>query len=346
MKKILFVMLLFVLIAVPVFTAVSSDSGVSLLFHGKGIAELTNEEVNAELLARILMNETGSKQIQLQDQFMKEILDSARGKLSTRDYVHALKIVGLLKAKLMSESFGNRQSKIHLKRVRELENFEKQLKKNYVAIDGPLSNFENKIENGLGQAMWESMVQDNAAGNDAQKARVEGLAGKLFEVSKKERDFGEYKVAVIDMKVEGQSIPNALCLPGGYFFVTTALLDALGEDDSALSFVIGHECGHHISKDSIQKLKLMIPLLPLKLISKKLVARFIEAPMSRNDEYKADRKGCELTKKIGLDPKGGITMMNKFTELFGDHPAGPYGTHPSNSDRVKNIEAWIEKNSR
>ncbi len=341
MKKIFLLVLMLVMICIPL---IGKTSDNAMLFNGKTIKQLTIEEINAELLIRLFLTENEKKKHTLQDAFLKDILAVDRGKLPSRDYMHTLRITSVLKEKLRNESFGNNQSKYHLKRIRALEKFEKELKKKYVALDGPFTKFENKIEMNLGKAMWDSMLKESAPGSDIQTVRVKGLAKLIFGEAKKQREFGEYKIAVIDMKQDGVSVPNALCLPGGYVFVTTALIELLGSDDDALAFVIGHECGHHISKDSIQKLKLMLPLLPLKLISKKLVARFIEAPMSRKDEYKADRKGCELNKKSGLNPIGGVTMMKKLTEAYGDHPAGPYATHPANADRVKNILKWIEKN--
>lgn len=52
---------------------------------------------------------------------------------------------------------------------------------------------------------------------------------------------------------------NAFSLPGGPVYVFRGLLDLVGNDDSALACVIGHECGHinarhvarHISTDII-----------------------------------------------------------------------------------------------
>lgn len=57
----------------------------------------------------------------------------------------------------------------------------------------------------------------------------------------------EYKL-VYDSSV----IPNAMALPGGTVVLTKGLLDAVGGEDIALAFVLGHELGHFANRDHLR----------------------------------------------------------------------------------------------
>jgi Zn-dependent protease with chaperone function len=167
---------------------------------------------------------------------------------------------------------------------------------------------DSKIEKFLGKMMMEQMINDIPPASPPQCATIGRLGAKILPLAKKKRSSGRYIVKALDWRQNGEPIINAVCLPDGYFFVSASLMDLLGDDKDALAFVIGHECGHHVDKDAIKKIRLMLVTWPGRLVLKKFVAKFVDIPLSRRDEFQADKLGVKFNQSAGFDPRGGFVV--------------------------------------
>jgi len=146
---------------------------------------------------------------------------------------------------------------------------------------------------------------------------------------------------------------NAFSLPGGPVYVFRGLLDLVGNDNSALACVIGHECGHinarhvarHISTDIIHSALISI-LFPNANVQNAvgLVDQIIQLKYSRDDEYEADWRGLSYAYYAGYDPNGLIRFFHKL-ELVekwegGNNTPEWLQDHPLTPERIRRAE-WI-----
>jgi Zn-dependent protease with chaperone function len=136
---------------------------------------------------------------------------------------------------------------------------------------------------------------------------------------------------------------NAFAVPGGYMFVNTGLIDAVGTKDE-LAGVMCHEMNHVIHHDGVNEsrnarnwslaltaasLLLHAPLARAAVDAGDYYARFSLAHFSRKAETAADLGGADLCAKAGYNPYGLVWMMEKFAaqahhggtlEMLSDHP--------------------------
>ena len=69
----------------------------------------------------------------------------------------------------------------------------------------------------------------------------------------------------------------------------------------------------------------------------------LNLPKSRTAEQEADRIGVELAARAGYDPRAAISLWEKMGKLGGSQPPKFLSTHPSNEDRIKDLQEYSAK---
>lgn len=155
--------------------------------------------------------------------------------------------------------------------------------------------------------------------------------------------------------IEARDI-NAFSLPGGPVYVYRGLLDMMGDDDDALSCVLGHEAGHVNGRHAARQIS-------SNLVNNVLIGVLIPTPTgqniagladeilglhySRDDEYEADRRGLSYAHFAGYNPQGMIRFFGKLERMEkrqgGTEPEW-LQTHPLTTARIRRAQAIIDHN--
>jgi len=155
---------------------------------------------------------------------------------------------------------------------------------------------------------------------------------------------------------------NAFCLPGCKVCVFTGLLQVVQQKDDYLATVLGHEIAHalaHHANERIARGQMferavgaaggsmgqMNPHDRGTLIG--LLGGSVEHLYSlaydRRQESEADHIGLFLMKFAGYDPRQALGFWQEMMRLSAQHgrPAVLLSDHPSDAQRMRQIEAWI-----
>ena len=157
--------------------------------------------------------------------------------------------------------------------------------------------------------------------------------------------------------------PTAFALPGGYIFVTPALVDLTGRERDELAFAIGHEMAHVIRGHAIDRIKLEWSQKAIAAVSvatpagravapwlRSVGVQWLEKAYSREQEFEADELGGRLMRAAGFDPHGCIRMLERFRRL--ERESDPLGlaaylsTHPPVDDRIHHLRKRLELEAR
>ena len=153
--------------------------------------------------------------------------------------------------------------------------------------------------------------------------------------------------------------PAAFALPGGYVFVTPALVEATGRDRDELAFVIGHEMAHVVRGHAIDRIRLEWSRKALSAVSvatpagravapwlRRVGVQWLEKAYSREQEFEADELGGRLMRAAGFDPRGCPRMLERFGRLErGSDPLGVaayLSTHPPVDDRIHHLRERLD----
>jgi predicted Zn-dependent protease len=149
---------------------------------------------------------------------------------------------------------------------------------------------------------------------------------------------------------------NAFCMPGGKIMFYTGLIQQLDLSDAEIAVVMGHEIAHALREHSREQMSQAVAaqaaigvgaaLFGLGQSSANLAATgyqaLIATRFSRTDENEADQIGLELSARAGYDPRAGITLWQKMMNANqGGRPPELLSTHPSEANRVQQIEALL-----
>lgn len=147
---------------------------------------------------------------------------------------------------------------------------------------------------------------------------------------------------------------NAFCLPGGFIFFTTGILDALNTD-SELAAVMAHEMIHADRKHSLRQAaesgKTTVGAIAVMILSGGSAAPVILAQMANiaitsaytvELEAEADRLGLEAMIKAGYQPTGMITLFEKFMAQDYKQPIRDYGIYMDHPDTPKRLERAVK----
>lgn len=202
----------------------------------------------------------------------------------------------------------------------------------------------------MGKASFEQMKKQQAISNDiALTQYVNCVASRI--ISQIPGNKLNWEVVLFDSPQV-----NAFALPGGYIGVYTGLLKVAKTPDQ-LAAVIGHEVAHvlanhgneQVSRAQIKGIGLKLANLALDLgdVSNKdlyMAALGLGAdvgyslPFGREQESEADVLGLEFMARAGFNPLASISLWQNMSKASANAPFELLSTHPSNKNRIKELE--------
>ena len=153
--------------------------------------------------------------------------------------------------------------------------------------------------------------------------------------------------------VETEAV-NAFCLPGGFIFFTTGIIDTL-KTDSELAAVMAHEMIHADRKHSLrmaaESQKVTLGALAVMLLSGGAAAPIILAQVAqvaitssytKELEAEADRLGLDALIRAGYSPTGMITLFEHFMAEEYRQPIHEYGIYMNHPETPKRLETAVK----
>jgi len=188
--------------------------------------------------------------------------------------------------------------------------------------------------------------------------RMEDSISKYFDQSKlSDPTIGfDWEYILIDNK----KVKNAWCMPGGKIAIYTGILDVT-KNNNGLAAVMGHEIAHAVAKHSVERasrgilLNTSTQLIDIftggKLSSVNRVTGMntvgllsqigIMNPFSRKQESEADYLGMIFSSLSGYDIRETKKLWERMKKSNkGKEPAEFMSTHPSSTNRIKNLNEW------
>ncbi len=156
---------------------------------------------------------------------------------------------------------------------------------------------------------------------------------------------------------------NAWCMPGGKIAVYTGILD-ITKNTNGLAAVMGHEIAHAVAKHSVERASRGVLLQTgtslidifsggaLSQINRStgmdtvgLISSIgIMNPFNRKQESEADYLGMIFSSLSGYDIRETEKIWERMKEANkGKEPPQFMSTHPSSTNRIKDIQEWLNE---
>jgi len=220
---------------------------------------------------------------------------------------------------------------------------------------------DKEIQMGLG-AYRDVLKQFPLSTNPEVTSMVRRVGERIAAVAN--RPDYEWEFAVI----QDDKIINAFCLPGGKVAFFTGILKKT-ENEAGVATVMGHEVTHAIQRHGVERMSRGIleqvaqvgalagaaagklnPQAAIGLLSAYGVG--VSLPFDRAQETEADKIGLRLMAEAGYDPHEAVAfwermsgcprnMIGKLCFRSGAGIPEFLSTHPSDENRIRNIERWI-----
>jgi len=160
----------------------------------------------------------------------------------------------------------------------------------------------------------------------------------------------------IKVKIIRDDSINAFALPGGYLYVHTGLIEAVGSE-AELAGVMAHEIAHVIARHSTEMATkgqvIQFSTLPLLFILGGSFKDYmiyqgigfglslLVLGISRGAEIEADQLGAQYLWNAGYDPEAFVDFFERLEEEKGNH-IGFFSTHPPFDDRARKVKEEIK----
>ena len=163
--------------------------------------------------------------------------------------------------------------------------------------------------------------------------------------------------------IENKKMKNAWCMPGGKIAVYSGMLDITKNTDG-LAAVMGHEIAHAVAKHSVERASRGVLINTTFQITDILTGGKISQvnrttgmdtvgllaklgimnPFNRKQESEADYLGLIFSSLSGYDIRETTKIWERMKEANkGKEPPEFMSTHPSSSNRIKQINDWMNK---
>ena len=163
--------------------------------------------------------------------------------------------------------------------------------------------------------------------------------------------------------IDNKKIKNAWCMPGGKIAVYSGLLD-ITKNKNGLAAVMGHEVAHAVAKHSVERASRSVLINTTFQITDILTGGKISQvnrttgmdtvgllaqlglmnPFNRKQESEADYLGLIFSSLSGFDIRETTKIWERMKEANkGKEPPEFMSTHPSSSNRIKQINEWMNE---
>jgi len=163
--------------------------------------------------------------------------------------------------------------------------------------------------------------------------------------------------------IENKKVKNAWCMPGGKIAVYTGILEVT-KNNNGLAAVMGHEIAHAVAKHSVERASrgtlLNVGTKIIDIASGGVLSEVnrttgqnvvgllsqigIMNPFNRKQETEADYLGMIFASLSGYDIRETVKLWERMKESNkGKEPPEFMSTHPSSSNRINNINEWINE---
>ena len=160
--------------------------------------------------------------------------------------------------------------------------------------------------------------------------------------------------------IDNKKVKNAWCMPGGKIAIYTGILDVT-KNTNGLASVMGHEIAHAVAKHSVERASRGVLLNTgtqlIDIFSGGKLSRVnqitgmntvgllsqigIMNPFSRKQESEADYLGMIFASLSGYDIRETKKLWERMKKSNkGKEPAEFMSTHPSSTNRIKNLKKW------
>lgn len=211
--------------------------------------------------------------------------------------------------------------------------------------------------NEMGIQSFTEMKKEIPASSDAKlREYVQCVADSLIAVLPDKYRKQDWEVVLFnDEQV------NAFALPGYKVGIYTGLL-TVAENQSQLAAVVGHELAHVIARHGNERVSTQLATSQALALGYQLsgeespekIAIFqalgigaqvgIILPFSRTHESEADLLGLSYMAKAGFDPRESVQLWRNMSAGGESKAPELLSTHPSNSTRIKDLQANLSKN--
>ena len=204
----------------------------------------------------------------------------------------------------------------------------------------------------LGERVSATVRSEFGVLQDAALTRYVSLVGTVLAKASSRPDL-KWEFIVLD--TDGV---NAFAAPGGFVHITRGALGLI-KSEAELAGVLGHELAHVTEKHSVNAIT---KNKTIKLVTDEAGARtsywytrlanevyddIVERGFDRADEDESDREGARLANKVGYNPAGLPTFLQRLIDRnkdrkAGSKPNGLFSTHPDTKDRIERVTRQIK----
>ncbi len=215
---------------------------------------------------------------------------------------------------------------------------------------GAFTLFSEKQMANMGAQSYADIKKKTPISRDrALNARVACVAGPLTDLVGGRKN---WEVTVFDVDEA-----NAFALPGRKIGVYRGLLK-IANTPAQLAAVIGHEIGHVEARHANERvsnhtlanfgLQAIDQIASGRKNSQYIMAGLglgtqygVLLPFGRKQESEADKLGLRLMARAGFDPRAAALLWRNMQKSTGKGPPAFLSTHPSNAQRIQDIERRV-----
>ncbi len=149
---------------------------------------------------------------------------------------------------------------------------------------------------------------------------------------------------------------NAFCFPGGKIAFFSGIIEKLELTDDEIAMIMGHEMAHALREHARSRIAkaqltdlgvdLLSAVIGLNKSERRLMGfgrQLVSLKFSRIDETDADLVGLDIAARGGFNPKAGISLWKKMQNANKSSPPEWLSTHPSGSNRIREISDSLPK---
>lgn len=148
--------------------------------------------------------------------------------------------------------------------------------------------------------------------------------------------------------LDNDQVVNAFCLPGGKMAVYTGILP-VAQSETGLAVVMGHEIAHALERHGTEAVSRQMGAgVILQILTggepgqmAQLAASLTNLSFGRRAELEADRSGLRYMARAGYNPQEAVAFWQRMAAGAGPSPPEWLSTHPSNSNRIEQIEELL-----